>query len=115
LTLDLESGDDAPPVTPEALLWFDPPAAPANGKADLQCRVLDAERRVKETELAEGAPPATLEGARGAVVLSDGHVIGILGQTSGTDETPKIEPGPGRRRAPAEGGSGQIAFAGGSS
>jgi len=92
LTLDLEFGAEAPPVTPEALLWFDPPALPENEKPDLLCRALDAERRVKETELAEGAPPATLEGARGAVVLSDGHVVGMLGQTSGTDETPKIEP-----------------------
>jgi hypothetical protein len=92
LTLDLESAAEAPPVTPEELLWFDPPQAPPTEVVDLQCRVLDTERRVVETVLAGGAPPATLDGVQGAAVLSNGHVVGILGQTSGTDGTPKIEP-----------------------
>jgi len=87
LTLEVDI-TEAPPGTPEELLWFEP----GESEEQLQCRVLDSERHVAETEFTDGAPPASLEGLRGAAVLSSGHVVGILGQTSGTDATPEIEP-----------------------
>jgi hypothetical protein len=87
LTLEVDI-TEAPPATPEELLWFEP----VESEEQLECRVLDSERRVAETQLTDGAPPASLDGLRGAAVLTDGHVVGILGQTSGTDVTPRIEP-----------------------
>jgi hypothetical protein len=90
LTLDLGASPiDAPPVTPEELFWFDEPAPPERA---LTCRVLDSERHPTDTELPAGAPLPSLEGQRGAAILCDGRVVGILGQSSGTDVTPRIEP-----------------------
>lgn len=89
LRLDFDGGvQDAPPVTPPELLWF---GHEAKAGEALESRVFDADGGGVGTPLAAGEPPSSLDGVRGAVVLSEGSVIGVLGQTAGTDTTPKIE------------------------
>lgn len=90
LRLDFESASlDTPPVTPPELLWFDHQTR--DGET-LSMRTLDADRQPQESQLADGQPPGAIGADRGAAVISEGSVIGVLGQKSGTDETPRIEP-----------------------
>ena len=85
LRLEFDSGQpDAPPVTPAELLWFDHELKDGE---DTTMRVLDADRTEVDQTLTGGVPPAELGNHRGAVVIAEGSVVGIVGQTSGTDTT----------------------------